>query len=321
MLLQLSAALALGAATGCFVLWVTAFGTTSQAAALRLSRLRSDDESRLNPLASLLALRRRAKGINFGGINVVNADIVGKWTKDLERAGLTLNVREYFILRVTVSVILVGVGFLFAPVQLLALLGAPAGWWIVGFWLKRRIGQRQRKLESQLIELLQMLASGLRAGFGLMQAVEAAADQLTPPISVELRRFMRDTAMGASVEAALGNLNERIGSSDWDIVITAILIQRTVGGNLSEILDNVANTMRERERIKNEIRTLTSQQRMTGYVIGGIPIGLGAIFSVMNWEFMSLMFTESMGRMMLGAGAVLWVIGFMIIRKIVDIEV
>jgi tight adherence protein B len=321
MLLQLSAALTIGLAMSFLVLWATGYGSVSQAAALRLSRLKSDDAGGLNPLASLLALRRRAKGINFGGINVVNADLVGKWTKQLERAGLTLNVREYFILRVTIAVLLVGMAFVVSPVKPLALLGAPAGWWIVGFWLKRRISKRQRKLESQLIELLQMLASGLRAGFGLMQAVEAAADQLTPPISIELRRFIRDTAMGASVEAALANLNERVGSSDWDIVITAILIQRTVGGNLSEILDNVANTMRERERIKNEIRTLTSQQRMTGYVIGGIPIGLGIIFSMMNWEFMSLMFTESLGRMMLAGGAVMWAIGFMIIQKIVDIEV
>ncbi len=320
MLLQLSAALAMGAATACLVLWFTAYGTVGQAAAARLERLRSPAEG-ANPLASLLALRKRARGINFGGINLVNANIVSKWTNDLERAGLTLNVREYFILRVTVSLVLVGVGFVFAPIQVLALLGVPAGWWAVGFWLKRRILGRQRKLESQLVELLQMLASGLRAGFGLMQAVESASDQLTPPISIELRRFIRDTAMGASVESALANLNERVGSSDWDIVITAILIQRSVGGNLAEILDNVANTMRERVRIKNEIRTLTSQQRMTGYVIGGIPIGLGIVFSMINWDFMSLMFTESVGRMMLGAGAVLWTIGFMIIRKIVDIEV
>jgi tight adherence protein B len=259
--------------------------------------------------------------LNFGGVNLVNANIVAKWTRDLERAGLTLNVREFFIMRVTASILVLAAAWIFSPIKPLAFLGLVAGWYIVGFWLSHRVKARQRKLESQLVELLQMLASGLRAGFGLMQAVEAASDQLTPPISIELRRFIRDTAMGASVEAALGNLNERIGSSDWDIVITAILIQRNVGGNLAEILDNVANTMRERVRIKNEIRTLTSQQRMTGYVIGGIPIGLLIIFSMINWKFMSLMFTETIGLYMLGAGAVLWVVGFIIIRKIVDIEV
>src|SRR5690606_38842216 len=98
-----------------------------------------------------------------------------------------------------------------------------------------------QKLEGQLVELLQMLSSGLRAGFGLLQAMEAASDQLPDPIATEIRRTMRDTAMGASVENALAALNERVGSPDFDIVITAILIQRNVGGNLAEILDNVAH--------------------------------------------------------------------------------
>jgi tight adherence protein B len=321
MLLMLASALALGAATTFAVLWFTAFGNTGQAAAIRLSRLKSDDGGSGNPLASLLALRGRAKSINFGGINVVNANIVQKWTKDLERAGLTLNVREFFILRVAVALVLVALGVTLSPVLLLGLVGAPAGWWIVGFWLTRRVKKRRKQLDLQLVELLQMLASGLRAGFGLMQAMEAAAEQLTPPVSIELRRFMRDTAMGASVESAMQSMNDRIGSNDWDIVITAIMIQRTVGGNLAEILDNVANTMRERMRIKNEIQALTSQQRMTGMVIGFIPLGLGIMFAMINWEFMSLLFTDSLGRIMLMAGIVMWGIGFMVIRKIVDIEV
>jgi tight adherence protein B len=169
--------------------------------------------------------------------------------------------------------------------------------------------------------MLQMLASGLRAGFGLLQALEASGEQLPDPLSVEIRRTLRDTAMGASVEQALGALNERVGSPDFDIVITAILIQRSVGGNLAEILDNVASTMRERERIRGEIRTLTSQQRMTGYVIGGIPVGLLGIFYLINPSFTGLLFTDPLGRMMFGAGVVSEFIGFMVIRKIVNIEV
>jgi tight adherence protein B len=176
-------------------------------------------------------------------------------------------------------------------------------------------------MEAQMVELLQMLASGLRAGFGLVQALEAAADQLPAPLSIEMRRTLRDTAMGASIEQALNSLNERVGSSDFDIVITAILIQRSVGGNLAEILDNVAHTMRERERIRGEIRTLTSQQRMTGYVVGGIPIGLGLIFFMISPSFVSLLFTDPLGRMMLGAAIVLELLGFFVISKIVNIEV
>jgi tight adherence protein B len=169
--------------------------------------------------------------------------------------------------------------------------------------------------------MLQMVSSGLRAGFGLVQALEASGEQLPAPLSIEIRRTLRDTALGASIDQALGSLNDRIGSSDFDIVITAILIQRTVGGNLAEILDNVAHTMRERERIRGEIRTLTSQQRLTGYVIGGIPIGLGIIFSLISPAFISLLFTDPLGRMMLGGAIVMEIIGFFVISRIVNIEV
>ena len=176
-------------------------------------------------------------------------------------------------------------------------------------------------MESQLIDFLQMLSSSMRAGFGLIQAMESATEQLQAPLAIELRRIMRDTAMGASLDKALKALNERVGSSDFDIVLTAIMIQRSVGGNLAEILDNVGNTMRERERIRNEIRTLTSQQRMTGYVVGAIPVGLLGIFFVIAPDFVSLLFTDSLGHLMLGGAVILEFLGFMVIRKIVNIEV
>jgi tight adherence protein B len=138
---------------------------------------------------------------------------------------------------------------------------------------------------------------------------------------MEIRRTLRDISIGSSIEDALDALNQRVGSSDFDIVLTAILIQRSVGGNLAEILDNVAHTMRERERIRGEIQTLTSQQRMTGFVIGGIPVGLGAIFFLISPDFVGLLFTDPLGRMMLGAAAVMETLGFLVIRKIVNIEV
>jgi tight adherence protein B len=192
---------------------------------------------------------------------------------------------------------------------------------LVGMWVQRRITSRRKRLEKQLVELLQMMASGLRAGFGLIQAMEGSAEQLPEPLSMEIRRTLRDISIGSSIEDALDALNQRVGSSDFDIVLTAILNQRSVGGNLAEILDNVAHTMRERERIRGEIQTLTSQQRMTGFVIGGIPVGLGAIFFLISPDFVGLLFTDPLGRMMLGAAAVMETLGFLVIRKIVNIEV
>ncbi len=312
------AALCAGAFATTFTLWVTAYGGGSGTAAARLSKLRDAEQSL--PQEARVSLRRRG-AVNFAGITVISGNLAANWTRDLERAGLTLNAKEYFVLRVLVSVGLMAMVVLFAPIPAIGLVGIPAGFFLTGFWLKRRIASRLHKMEAQLVEFIQMLSSGLRAGFGLLQAMEASAEQIPAPLSVEIRRTLRDTAMGASVEQALTALNERVGSSDFDIVITAVLIQRSVGGNLAEILDNVAHTMRERERIRGEIRTLTSQQRMTGFVIGGIPIGLLLFFSVISPEFTGTLFTDPLGRMMLGGAAVSEVIGFMVIQKIVNIEV
>lgn len=317
--------IALPAVVGMFVfsmaLWYFGFGGQMAAATgQRLARLGGGQDNPVSASAISATLRKRTN-VSLGGINFVNANVVQKWTIDLERAGLTLNPKEYLIARITVSLVLGAVAAMLLPLGILGFLVSPVGFFIVGVWVKRRIGSRTRKMESQLVELLQMLASGLRAGFGLVQAMEQSAEQLPSPISVELRRAMRDMAMGASVEQALGALNDRVGSSDFDIVITAILIQRSVGGNLAEILDNVAHTMRERERIRGEIRTLTSQQRMTGFVIGGIPIGLLIIFNLISPEFAGLLFTDPLGRLMLGAAGVMELLGFWVISKIVNIEV
>lgn len=304
-----------------FTLWLTGMGTASgEAAMARLGRIREGEATPAGTAVQGGGLRKRSS-VNLAGFTLVSSNLLSKWTAQLERGGLSINAREYFILRTVVSLVIMAMLYTFIPVPVLALAGAPLGFFVVGFWLKMRISRRQRKLEAQLIELLQMVSSGLRAGFGLIQALESSGDQLPSPLSIEIRRTLRDTAMGASIDQAMLALNERIGSSDFDIVITAILIQRQVGGNLAEILDNVAHTMRERERIRGEIRTLTSQQRLTGYVVGGIPIGLGFIFFLMQPDFMGLLFTDPLGRIMLGAAVVLQILGFFVISRIVNIEV
>lgn len=317
--MMLFAVLTGGAFAFTMVLWLTGFGAVSAEATARLGRLRNQSEIVTAGLGGP-SLRQRG-AVSFGGINVISGSLAARWVTDLERAGLSLKVREYLTLRVVVGAILMVIGFSLSPIPQLSIVLLPVGFLAVGFWVKRRKGSRQRKLEAQLVEMLQMLSSGLRAGFGLIQSLEASADQVPAPLSIEIRRTLRDTAMGASVEQALEALNNRVGSPDFDIVITAIMIQRAVGGNLSEILDNVAHTMRERERIRGEIRTLTSQQRLTGYVIGGIPFGLFAAFMVISPKFTSLLFTDPLGRMMLIAGLTLECIGFFIISKIVNIEV
>jgi tight adherence protein B len=314
---MLLAALSAGACASLAALWVTGFAGGSSSAAARLAQLRAND-SGLD--TATLSLRRQA-GVRFGRFNIISARGVAGWRIQLERAGLTLTPKEYFVVRVAVGAILALVMMVVLNLLPVALVAVPVGYLGVGFWVKMRITKRTRLLESQLPETLSMVASGLKAGFGFIQAIEGTTEQMRPPISVEVRRMLRDIAVGASVEQALQALNDRVGSSDFDIAITAIMIQRNVGGNLAEILENVAHTMRERDRIRGEIRTLTAQQRLTGFVLGGTPIALGAVLFMMNPDFMKLLFTESLGRMLLGGAMVLETIGFFVIKKIVDIEV
>ncbi len=301
-------------------LWASRYGTGVTVTGERLARMRADmaGGGGSSGMPSLVAALRKRPGANAA---LVPSEIAAKWAATLERAGLTLTVREYLILRIGVGAALFAFAMMFSPIPQIAILGLPLGFWGVGVWLGMRVNGRRKKMEKQLVEALQVMSSGLRSGFGFLQALEAAAEQSQQPLNVELRRTLRDIAIGSSVEQALKGLNDRVGSADFDIVITAIMIQRTVGGNLGEILDNVAHTMRERERIAGEIQTLTSQQRLTGYVIGGVPIALLIIFNIISPDFASLMFTTNLGKGLLLAVVGLQTIGFLIIKKIVNIEV
>jgi tight adherence protein B len=187
--------------------------------------------------------------------------------------------------------------------------------------LRRAMKKRIAAIEGQLEEALTLISNALKAGFGLMQAIDQAARQLKPPVADELRQLVRDTHIGASVDQAVLDLGQRVGSYDLEIVVTAILIQRNVGGNLSEILDNVAHTIRERNRIRREIKTLTAEMRASGVVIALIPPAMAVLLFLLNREYMMVLFTEPLGHLMLAASAVMQVIGVVVIRRIMSIEV
>lgn len=242
----------------------------------------------------------------------------------LERAGLPLRVGEFYLIRLAVAVMMFFVPLFFGP-SLFTLgsgfVSAFIGFMLPLWWVGNKKSSRMRRFEAQLVDLLGLLSNSLKSGYGLMQSFEFAGRQMEPPISIEIRRMLRDANLGMSAEDSLLAMGERIGSKDLDMVLTAINIQRAVGGNLSEILDKVAHTMRERERIRGEIITLTSQQRMSGIVIGGLPIFMFALFMVMNPDYMSLLFTDMVGRIMLVSAVCLEIFGFLVIKRIMAIEI
>lgn len=270
-----------------------------------------------------VALRQRAKG--KGPIATIIGENLGeRLAQQLERADMTLQPSEYIVLRFAVA----AAGFMvpvFIPGGVMGIIigivAAVIGYNLPKIYMNRRRNARIAKLEAQLPETLTMVSNALKAGFGLLQALGVAAEQMQHPISTELSRAIHEMNVGSSVEEAMNALNERAQSPDLDIVVTAILVQRSVGGNLGEILDNVAETMRERIRIRGEIRTLTAQQKLSGVVVGMLPVAVGGLFAIISPGYINPLFTTLMGQMMLGVAVVLEVIGVMVIQRILNIEV
>ncbi len=201
------------------------------------------------------------------------------------------------------------------------LCGGIVGYLAPGYVLKAHLAKRLRLAEEQLGDFLIFAANAMRAGNSLMQALELAGRDLAPPISTEMRRTLREISLGVNMDDAWQNLVARLPSADMDLVATAVLIQRQVGGDLASVLDSIAATIRERQRMTAQVRTLTAQGRLSGIVIALLPFLLFALFSVINLEYVRLLWTEPLGLMMLGMGLVSQVLGMVVISRIIRIDV
>jgi len=240
----------------------------------------------------------------------------------LARAALKITPGEYIIITITS---ILGTGLIAYVVMhrnpILTLGGLVLGFFLPRFYVKYRQAKRLRDFSNQLGDAINLLANGLRSGYSLLQAMDAVAGEMPPPISEEFQRVVREIGLGLSNERAMNNMLRRIPSDDLDLMITAVNVQHEVGGNLAEILETISHTIRERIRIKGEIRVLTSQQMLSGYVVSFLPIGLGLLLYAMNPNYMGAMFQEPCGMIMIAVGVISMTIGFIAIRKIVNIEV
>lgn len=187
--------------------------------------------------------------------------------------------------------------------------------------LKRVIERRAKKFTVQLSDALVLIANSLRSGFSFMQAIELVSKETRSPISREFGRLLNEMNLGASADDALENLTRRVASLEMELVSTAVLIQRQVGGNLAEVLDTIAETIRDRARMRREISALTAQGRLSGFIVGMLPIALAAYMSVVSPEFIGLLWTDPLGKMMIGLAVVMQLIGAFLISRIIAIEV
>jgi tight adherence protein B len=240
---------------------------------------------------------------------------------DLARADLKLRVAEFMALTVLLVILFALLGRLIFGSPILGMMMGIVGFFVPRIYVNVRKGQRLNQFNDQLGDTITLLANSLRSGFSIVQSMETVAQQLPDPMAGEFRRVTQEIALGLHYEEALNNMMRRMPSDDLDLMITAINIQGKVGGNLAEILDTIGHTIRERVRIKGEIRVLTAQQMISGYILTGLPVVLGLVLYLINKTYIGRMFTDPCGWIMLGVAALMIGIGFMIIRKIVNIEV
>ncbi len=254
-------------------------------------------------------------------------------SRDLARADLKIKVVEYYAL-VFMSAAVAGFAawliqpILVAGIPISAIIGLLIGSFIPRFYVKRQQTVRLHKFNDQLSDMLNLMVNGLRAGYSTLQAMEAVSRELPSPISDEFRRLVQEMQIGIPMEKALDNLLRRIPSDDLDFVVTAINVQREVGGNLSEILDTISFTIRERVRIKGEIRVMTASVRTSGTVLSLIPVFLSLALWFVSPEYIGTFFDPSgnLPQPLCGFIAVAVIVGmissgYLVMMKIADIEV
>jgi tight adherence protein B len=247
-----------------------------------------------------------------------------RWQLELDRADVKLRPSEYLLLRLAfagLTILIVTVVGRSAIAFIVSLpLGAMA-YMAPSYWIRIKTQRRVSAINKQLVETITLIANSLRAGFAFSQGLDLAAKRVGPPMSTELGRVLLDVNLGMATEEALQSMNERINSDDVDMVVTAILIQRNSGGNLAEVLEQVTETMRDRERIRGEIKTLTSAQRFTGWVLSAWPVLLFLAFWAINPSMMSLMWTTGPGIVLLFLWAALNLLGAVTLSKILQIDI
>jgi tight adherence protein B len=265
---------------------------------------------------------------------VEKRDFGANLLRDLGAADLKLKPSEFLGIwagtALGIPILMYLIGFVLPSFQnpILLVIGFLIGAIAPRFYLNFRKGGRLKKFNSQLPDTVTLIANALRAGSSFLQAIELVVRESQPPISTEFGRVIREVNLGLPFDIALENMVKRVRSEDFELMATAIAIQHQVGGNLAEILDSIAFTIRERIRIKGEIRTLTAQQRMSGYVVGGLPFFLAFFIYLAAPKFFDPMFVKPpdvigipLGLILMGIAVLSMGAGFVFIRRIVDIEV
>ena len=241
--------------------------------------------------------------------------------KQLVVADSNLNVAEYLMIRLGATGAGLVLGTLISRQLVGGILLAIIGWIIPGLWLRRQEAKRQKAFAEQLPDMLSLLVGSLRAGYGLLHACNVVRQEMPAPISNEFSRVVKETSLGYSLDDALDHMTERVHNDDFDLVVTAIHVQNEVGGSLADVLDSITGTIRERIKLNGEIRVMTSQQRLTGWILSALPLLVGTLLTLMNPEYMGELF-EPGWKMLIPLTAVgMIIVGNIAMRWLMKVDI
>jgi len=242
------------------------------------------------------------------------------YSRKMMEAGLPVRGEEFLIFLLFTVVGLSAIVAILTKQFIGFLIGGFVGFAVPNWALRWRINRRKTLLENQLADALTIISAGLSAGYSFLQSARLAADQLPPPISEELDRVVRLSSLGMPVEQALQIMAERVQSYDYDITVSAILVQLRRGGNLSRILSTVADTIRQRIELRGEIAASTAQARFSGWILMGLPFAVATLVFIINPGWMQLLLSTELGHKMIYTGIVMQTVGMLWIRKLLQVE-
>lgn len=264
-------------------------------------------------------------GVGILARGIEKSGMMAKYRANLRRtlmkANILMKAEEFIAIQVIAMVIGGVLGMIFFGQSVLFLLMAAIALAVPVNVVKVRIRKRLRTINSQLGDTIAILSNSLKAGHSFFQAVDSVSKEMVGPVAEEFTKLQREISLGGSTESALENMVKRVGSDDLELMVTAVLIQRQIGGNLSEILDNISSTIRQRIKTKGEIKALTAQGRMSGWIISLLPFFLSGMMMVLSPQSFTIMFTNPIGIAMLVMALVSEIIGIMLVNKIVSVEV
>jgi tight adherence protein B len=312
--------------------WLTlvmgaAFGATFLVAVLILSVQAKGQQRRT--LARLMGRRKKTDdtswvpaGLAEAGEKFATASGFGAGLEaKLEQAGLPVKAGEFVALTVVAALVAGLVGALLLNNVVFFMIMAIGGGILPYAWVRRARSQRQKKMSEQLADVLAILASSLRAGHSFLQALDQVSNEIKEPSASEFHRVVSEIRLGRNVDQAMIDMAERVGSEDLRWAVMAVNIQRQVGGNLAEVLDIVANTVRERAYVQRQVRVLSAEGRISIAILSFLPFGLFAYLAIVNPSYVSLLFTTGIGIIMLLVGGTLMLTGIYLMTRIVKINV